>query len=64
MAVEMSAQHYAQLIELLNDKIHKLEHDKNEQRKEINRLKAEIRNLSRSKNEARAEQRKQSPQQM
>ena len=46
MADEMSAQHYAQLIELLNDKIHKLEHDKNEQRKEINRLKAEIRNLA------------------
>lgn len=35
----------AMLIELLNDKIHRLEQGKNEQRKEINRLKAEIRAL-------------------
>lgn len=35
----------AMLIDLLNEKIHRLEQGKNEQRKEINRLKAEIRAL-------------------
>jgi len=34
-----------QLIDLLNDKIRRLEHDKNEQRKEINRLKKTISDL-------------------
>lgn len=38
---EMTAQHYAQLIELLNEKIHRLELDKERQRKEINRLQRE-----------------------
>lgn len=35
----------AMLIDLLNDKIHRLEQEKIEQRKEINRLKSEIRAL-------------------
>lgn len=48
MADELSAQHYAQLIELLNDKILRLEREKNEQRKELNRLKAEIRKQNRN----------------
>ena len=34
-----------QLIDFLNDKIRRLEHDKNEQRKEINRLKKTISDL-------------------
>lgn len=33
------------LIDLLNEKIRRLEQGKNEQRKEINRLRAEIREL-------------------
>lgn len=35
----------AMLIDLLNEKIHRLEQGKNEQRKEINRLKNEIKAL-------------------
>ena len=35
----------AMLIDLLNNKIRRLEQGKNEQRKEINRLKLEIRKL-------------------
>lgn len=35
----------AMLIDLLNEKISRLEQGKNEQRKEINRLKLEIRKL-------------------
>lgn len=35
----------AMLIDLLNEKVRRLEQGKNEQRKEINRLKAEIRGL-------------------
>ena len=39
-----------QLIDLLNDKIRQWEHKWNEQRKEINRLKAEIRELKKGVN--------------
>ena len=38
------------LIDLLNDKIRQWEHKWNEQRKEINRLKAEIRELKKGEN--------------
>ena len=38
----------AMLIDLLNDKIKQWEHKWNEQRKEINRLKAEIRELKKT----------------
>lgn len=41
----MTVDYNAMLIDLLNDKIRRLEQGKNEQRKEINRLKAEIRAL-------------------
>ena len=40
----------AMLIDLLNDKIKQREHKWNEQRKEINRLKAEIRELKKGVN--------------
>lgn len=40
----------AMLIDLLNDKIKQWEHKWNEQRKEINRLKAEIRELKKGVN--------------
>ena len=40
----------AMLIDLLNEKIRRLEQGKNEQRKEINRLKAEIRELKKGLN--------------
>ncbi|MBQ6907334.1 MAG: hypothetical protein IJQ28_03050 [Clostridia bacterium] len=40
----------AMLIDLLNDKIHRLEQAKEAQRKEINRLKAEIRELKKEVN--------------
>ena len=39
----MTEQHYTQLVSLLNEKITRLERDKDEQRREINRLKAELR---------------------
>lgn len=38
----MNPEHYTQLISLLNEKIHRLELDKDRQRKEINRLKREL----------------------
>ena len=34
----MTVEHYTELIDLLHEKISRLEHDKDEQRKEINRL--------------------------
>lgn len=40
----------AMLIDLLNEKIRRLEQGKNEQRKEINRLKVEIRELKKGLN--------------
>ena len=40
----------AMLIDLLNEKIRRLEQAKNEQRKEINRLKDEIRELKKGLN--------------
>lgn len=40
----------AMLIDLLNDKIRQWEHKWNEQRKEINRLKAEIQGLKKGMN--------------
>ena len=40
----------AMLIDLLNDKIKQWEHKWNEQRKEINRLKAEIQELKKGVN--------------
>ena len=40
-AERMTIEHYAELIELLHEKIKRLEHEKDEQRKEINRLKRE-----------------------
>ena len=42
-AERMTTEHYAELIELLHEKIKRLEHEKDEQRKEINRLKRECR---------------------
>lgn len=39
----MTEQHYTQLVSLLNEKITRLERDKDEQRREINRLKTELR---------------------
>lgn len=42
-AERMTIEHYAELIELLHEKIKRLEHEKDEQRKEINRLKRECR---------------------
>ena len=42
--------HKDQLIELLNEKVRQWEHKWNEQRKEINRLKAEIRELKKEVN--------------
>lgn len=41
----------AMLIDLLNDKIRRLEQSKNEQRKEINRLKKQLRDMNKIKNE-------------
>lgn len=41
-AAGMNPKHYAQLIDLLNEKIQRLELDKDRQRKEINRLKREL----------------------
>jgi peptidoglycan hydrolase CwlO-like protein len=38
---EMTAQHYAQLIDLLNEKISRLERENDSKRKEINRLQRE-----------------------
>lgn len=43
--------HKDQLIELLNDKIRQWEHKWNEQRKEINRLKKQIRELQKNESE-------------
>jgi hypothetical protein len=40
--VRMNPEHYTQLISLLNEKIYRLELDKDRQRKEINRLKREL----------------------
>lgn len=45
MSEDMTTQHYTMLIDLLKEKIYKLEHDKDQQRKEINRLKKELRDL-------------------
>lgn len=41
----MTVEHYTELIDLLHDKISRLEHEKDEQRKEINRLKRQIKTL-------------------
>ena len=41
----------AQMIELLTEKIHRLEIEKNQQRKEINRLKRQIREMEKAANE-------------
>lgn len=43
--------HKDQLIELLNDRIRQWEHKWNEQRKEINRLKKQIRELQKNESE-------------
>lgn len=43
--------HKDQLIELLNDKIRQWEHKWNEQRKENNRLKKQIRELQKNESE-------------
>ena len=40
----------AQLIDLLTEKIHRLEIEKNQQRKEINRLKRQIREMEKKAN--------------
>ncbi len=45
MSEDMTTQHYTMLIDLLKEKIYKLELDKDKQRKEINRLKKELRDL-------------------
>ena len=50
----MTVEHYSELIDLLHDKISRLERDKDEQRKEIDRLKNENRLLK--KQAAGAEQ--------
>lgn len=44
-AERMTVEHYTELIDLLHEKISRLEHDKDEQRKEINRLKRQIKTL-------------------
>lgn len=41
-AERMTVEHYTELIDLLHDKIRRLERDKEEQRKTINRLEKEI----------------------
>lgn len=41
-AAGMDPQHYTQLIDLLNEKIHRLELDNDKKRREINRLKREL----------------------
>lgn len=45
-AERMTVEHYTELIDLLHEKITRLERDKDEQRKEINRLKAELKKAS------------------
>lgn len=45
MSEDMTTQHYTMLIDLLKEKIYKLELDKDKARKEINRLKKELRDL-------------------
>ena len=40
----MNPQHYTQLIDLLNEKISRLERENDSKRKEINRLKRELKN--------------------
>lgn len=47
----MTEQHYIQLVSLLNEKITRLERDKDEQRKEINRLKSELRKVKKGNQE-------------
>lgn len=44
-AERMTVEHYTELIDLLHEKISRLEHEKDEQRKEINRLKRQIKTL-------------------
>lgn len=44
-AERMTIEHYTELIDLLHEKINRLERDNDEKRKEINRLKNEIRGL-------------------
>ena len=44
----MSPQHYTQLIDLLNEKIHRLELDNDKKRREINRLKRELKAATKS----------------
>lgn len=41
----------AMLIDLLNDKIQRLEHQKDEYRKEVNRLKKQIKEMKKSESE-------------
>ena len=41
----------AMLIDLLNEKIQRLEHQKDEYRKEVNRLKKQIKELKKSESE-------------
>ena len=48
--VNILTDYNAMLIDLLNEKIKQREHKWNEQRKEINRLKAEIRELKKGVN--------------
>lgn len=50
-AERMTVEHYTELIDLLHEKISRLEHDKDEQRKEINRLKREIKEMKKQDTE-------------
>ena len=43
----------AMLIDLLNEKIQRLEHQKDEYRKEVNRLKKQIKEMKKSESEGR-----------
>lgn len=54
-AERMTVNHYGELIDLLHDKISRLEHDKDEQRKEINRLKSELRRVKKDTQAIKAE---------
>lgn len=45
------ADYNAMLIDLLNEKIQRLEHQKDEYRKEVNRLKKQIKEMKKSESE-------------
>lgn len=46
----MMTNYNAQLIDLLTEKIHRLEIEKNQQRKEINRLKRQLKEMEKAAN--------------